>query len=292
MNQSKRIKAFADEHIPALTEFMLAYARQAHQPRLADAMSYSLAAGGKRLRPLLVYAVAATMGADTTQLDHVAAAMEYVHTYSLIHDDLPAMDDADLRRGHASNHVQFDEATAILAGDALLTDAFALVSGAPQPATVRVALTSQLAVGAGSRGMVAGQMMDIAATGSSTPLTRGQLVRMHAHKTGALLLAAVRMGATVATVSDADDEALDDFATAFGLAFQIRDDINDATKSSTELGKTAGHDETAGKNTYVSLLGIDGATKALAKQMRSAHLALERLSVPAPLLEDIVAMLG
>ncbi|KRM88257.1 polyprenyl synthetase family protein [Lacticaseibacillus thailandensis] len=292
MNQSKRIKAFADEHIPALTRFMLDYAQQAHQPRLAAAMQYSLAAGGKRVRPLLVYAVATTMGVTATPLDHVAAAIEYVHTYSLIHDDLPAMDDAQLRRGQPANHIQFDEATAILAGDALLTDAFALVAGASLPAAVRSALTAQLAVGAGSRGMVAGQMMDIAATGSSTPLTRGELVRMHAHKTGALLLAAVRMGATVATVSDGDTEALDDFATAFGLAFQIRDDINDATKSSAELGKTAGQDAAAGKNTYVSLLGLAGAQAALTEQLQAARRALDRLSVPAPLLIDIVAMLG
>ena len=224
---------------------------------LHQAMRHAVLVGGKRLRPLLVYAAGEALGADEPLLDHPAAAVELVHAFSLVHDDLPAMDDDDLRRGQPTVHIAFDEATAILAGDALQTLAFSVLAEAPAEAALRVAWLQTLAEATGARGMCGGQALDMAATGAQ--LAVAELERLHALKTGALIRAAVRMGA-LAGGADAETLArLDDYASALGLAFQIRDDILDVEGDSAQLGKTAGKDAAQDKSTYPALMGMEGA---------------------------------
>jgi farnesyl diphosphate synthase len=227
---------------------------------LHQAMRHAVLAGGKRLRPLLVYAAGEALGADEDLLDAPAAAVELVHAFSLVHDDLPAMDDDDLRRGRPTVHIAFDEATAILAGDALQTLAFSVLAEAPAEATLRVAWLQTLAAATGARGMCGGQALDMAATGGQ--LTLAELERLHALKTGALIRAAVRMGALAGGADDKTLAGLDDYASALGLAFQIRDDILDVEGDSTQLGKTAGKDQSQAKSTYPALLGM-ARSKAL-----------------------------
>lgn len=229
--------------------------------RLHAAMRHATLGGGKRMRPLLVYATGTALGAGEALLDAPAAAAELVHAYSLVHDDLPAMDDDDLRRGQPTVHVAFDEATAILAGDALQTLAFSALAQADAPAQLRIEWVGALAAASGAAGMCGGQALDIDATGRTQALE--QLQRMHSLKTGALIRAAVRMGALAAS-ADADTLArLDTFAAAFGLAFQVRDDLLDIEASSEQLGKTAGKDMAQAKSTYPALLGMDGARARL-----------------------------
>lgn len=224
-------------------------------------MRHAAMAGGKRMRPLLVYASGTLFDADESQLDAPASAVELIHSYSLVHDDLPAMDDDDLRRGQPTVHIAFDEATAILAGDALQTLAFEVLAQAGAPAALRVEWLATLAAASGAAGMCGGQALDIDATGASQALEA--LQRMHALKTGALIRAAVRMGAA-AGAADADALAqLDRFAAALGLAFQVRDDILDVEASSEQLGKTAGKDAAQAKSTYPALLGMAGAKAKL-----------------------------
>ncbi|MBB5878026.1 MULTISPECIES: polyprenyl synthetase family protein [Xanthomonas] len=231
--------------------------------RLHAAMRHATLGGGKRMRPLLVYASGALFGADDAQLDAPALAVELIHAYSLVHDDLPAMDDDALRRGQPTVHIAFDEATAILAGDALQSLAFALLANAEAAATLRVQWLQTLAEAAGAAGMCGGQALDIDATGRVQALP--DLQRMHALKTGALIRASVRLGA-LGGGADADALAqLDTFATALGLAFQVRDDILDVEASSEQLGKTAGKDAAQAKSTYPALLGMDGAKAKLAE---------------------------
>jgi len=224
---------------------------------LHQAMRYAVLGGGKRMRPLLVYAGGRIFGADENALDAPAMAVELIHAYSLVHDDLPAMDDDALRRGRPTTHIAFDEATAILAGDALQTRAFGLIADAPLPASLRVACLQTLAHASGAAGMCGGQALDIDATGHQQPLQA--LERMHALKTGALIRAAVRMGALCGQAPAADLATLDTVASALGLAFQVRDDILDVEASSEQLGKTAGKDEAQAKSTFPALLGMDGA---------------------------------
>ena len=231
-----------------------------------DAMAYSLFAPGKRLRPILVMFACEAAGGTEEQALPAACAVEMVHTYSLIHDDLPAMDDDDLRRGRPTVHVAFDEATAILAGDALQAQAFSLLAEETRaPHALRVAWLATLANATGAAGMCGGQALDMAGTGASLALE--ELERLHALKTGALIRAAVRMGALAGTNDGAVLQPLDDFAAALGLAFQIRDDLLDIEASSEQLGKTAGKDQAQAKSTYPSLLGADGARDALARQV-------------------------
>ncbi|MBO9883088.1 polyprenyl synthetase family protein [Xanthomonas sp. D-109] len=232
--------------------------------RLHAAMRHATLGGGKRMRPLLVYASGALFGADAARLDAPALAVELIHAYSLVHDDLPAMDDDALRRGQPTVHIAFDEATAILAGDALQSLAFALLANAEDAApTLRVQWLQTLAEAAGAAGMCGGQALDIDATGRVQALA--DLQRMHALKTGALIRASVRLGA-LGGGADADALAqLDTFATALGLAFQVRDDILDVEASSEQLGKTAGKDAAQAKSTYPALLGMDGAKAKLAE---------------------------
>lgn len=225
--------------------------------RLHAAMRHASLGGGKRIRPLLVYATGTALGAVEADLDASAAAVELIHCYSLVHDDLPAMDDDALRRGRPTVHVAFDEATAILAGDALQSLAFETLAAAPQPPELRLAMLTELAQAAGTAGMCGGQALDIDATGATAgPGALAALEHMHALKTGALLRSAVRLGALAAGANAATRAALDRYANALGLAFQIRDDLLDVEQTSGALGKTAGKDAIQHKATFPALLGV------------------------------------
>ena len=240
--------------------------------RLHQAMRYAALGGGKRMRPMLVYATGYLFGADEARLDAAAVAVEFIHAYSLVHDDLPAMDDDDLRRGRPTTHIAFDEATAILAGDALQTRAFEILAGAWMPPTLALNCIQTLAGASGAAGMCGGQALDIDATGQQQSLD--DLKRMHAMKTGALIRAAVRMGALCGEASDAQLAQLDSFADTLGLAFQVRDDILDVEASSEQLGKTAGKDQAQDKSTFPSLLGMEGAKATLAELATAMQAAL------------------
>ncbi len=238
--------------------------------RLGDAMNYSLFAGGKRLRPALVILTAEACGADQASAMPVAAAVEMVHTYSLIHDDLPAMDDDDLRRGRPSNHKAFDEATAILAGDAMLTYAFWLLADQIPDATVSRRLVRMLGEAAGLEGMVAGQQDDLDAEGR-TDLSHQDLIRIHQRKTGALIRMSVTAGAVVARATEEVVERCDEYGELLGLAFQVADDILDVTSTAEQLGKSPGKDVGAGKLTYPALLGLEGARNEARRLSDAAH---------------------
>jgi geranylgeranyl diphosphate synthase type II len=241
---------------------------KAQPKRLHDAMRYSLLAGGKRLRPLLVIAAAEANGAKASQVLNAACAFECLHTYSLIHDDLPAMDNDDLRRGKPTNHKAFDEATAILAGDGLLTLAFELMAssgGAPGRAT---AALGAFARAAGSMGMVGGQMADILAEGK--PVTAAQLKAIHAGKTGALIRAALECGAILAGAPAGRRRALAQFGSHIGLAFQVADDILNVTGDSAKLGKKTGSDAGLHKATYPALFGLEQSRSIAATELGAA----------------------
>ena len=247
MNDAERVDRVIDRLLPQ---------DPAIEP-LTDAMRYAVLGGGKRIRPRLVYATGRLARAPLDMLDRAAAAVEFIHAYSLIHDDLPAMDDDDLRRGRPTVHIRYDEATAILAGDALQTLAFEVVSDPSVDAATAQRWTKLLATAAGSRGMVGGQVMDLA--GETRTLDHDELEALHRRKTGALLHAAVMMGAAAGSVTEAGLEALSQFGGEIGLAFQIHDDVLDATAATTVLGKPQGADQRRGKSTYVSVLGLDAA---------------------------------
>jgi farnesyl diphosphate synthase len=255
--------------------------------RLHAAMRHAVLGGGKRLRPLLVFAAGAATGADEATLDAPAAAVELIHAFSLVHDDLPAMDNDVLRRGQPTVHVAFDEATAILAGDALQALAFSLLARASAPAALKVDWLATLAEATGAAGMCGGQALDMAGTGAELALA--PLERLHALKTGALIRAAVRMGAVAGSADAATLAALDDYAQALGLAFQIRDDLLDVEGSSAQLGKTAGKDAAQAKSTYPALLGLDGSRGELAHQQQRMARALARLPGHAPGLAALAA---
>ena len=251
-------------------------------------MRHAVLDGGKRMRPLLVYATGTAFGCDEAVLDAPAAAVELIHAYSLVHDDLPSMDDDALRRGKPTVHVAFDEATAILAGDALQSLAFSLLTDTPVPADRCVALLKTLADAAGAAGMCGGQALDLAATGQGAHVDVYALQRLHALKTGALLRAAVRMGAIAADVDAATRERLDVFADALGLAFQIRDDLLDVESDSATLGKTAGKDLAQAKATFPALLGMD-ASRARLEQLA---LTMSHALAPFGSRTDALAALG
>ncbi|WP_447730784.1 polyprenyl synthetase family protein [Pseudoxanthomonas suwonensis] len=253
--------------------------------RLHAAMRHATLGGGKRMRPLLVYAAGTALGAVEDALDAPAAAVELVHAYSLVHDDLPAMDDDDMRRGRPTVHVAFDEATAILAGDALQTLAFEALAEADALAALRAGWMQSLARASGARGMCGGQALDIDATGSQLPLEA--LQRMHSLKTGALIRAAVRMGALGAGADEPTLQRLDRFADALGLAFQVRDDLLDIEASSETLGKTAGKDVAQAKSTYPALLGVDGARAKLEQLSAEMQAALAGLGGDHVLLQAL-----
>jgi len=258
--------------------------RPAVAPRLEAAMRHGLLAGGKRLRPLLVYMAGQALGATNDALDAPAAAIELIHAYSLIHDDLPAMDDDDLRRGQPTVHKAFDEASAILAGDALQALAFEVLASNAHPRLGHLVHT--LASASGRDGMVAGQALDLDAVGGHPDVDA--LAHMHAHKTGALIVAAVRLGGLVA-VEDTDPRltALTRYARAIGLAFQIHDDILDVTGDTVTLGKTSGADAARAKPTYPSLLGLEGAQRKAHSLIDEAIAALAPLGERAAALADL-----
>lgn len=260
-------------------------------PAVAAAMRYSINAGGKRLRPILCLASAEAVGGEWQQAMPAACALEFIHTYSLIHDDLPAMDNDVLRRGQPALHVIAGEALAILAGDGLLTEAFALLAREPRDhdaalAARKVRVIGMVAAGAGAAGMVGGQAIDLAcvtpdADGAlPAPLDADALRAMHARKTGALIRASASAGAVIGGGSEAQVEAIDHAAGDFGLAFQIIDDVLDVEGASDELGKTAGKDAAAGKPTYPALYGL-AASKRMAREClerAAATLGAERLA--------------
>ena len=258
-----------------------------HVPeRLRSAMEYSVLGGGKRVRPLLAYASGELCGVDAARLDVIAASIELVHAYSLVHDDLPAMDDDDLRRGRPTTHIQFDEATAILAGDALQALAFEILCEDPglasQPAR-QVKVISWLARAVGPAGMVGGQMLDLEAEGKK--LDERALEDIHRRKTGQLIRAAIMMPSELGELSDAERELLDTFASDIGLVFQIRDDLLEVEQDTATLGKSAGSDASNDKSTYPSTLGVEGARKRAAETQQRATDALRSLRLnSSPLL--------
>ena len=242
--------------------------------RLHEAMRYAALGGGKRVRPLLAYAAGEASGALPERVDRVAAAVECIHAYSLVHDDLPCMDDDVLRRGRATVHVAFDEATALLVGDSLQSLAFACLSGAAlaDDPLAQVEMVATLARAAGSRGMAGGQAVDLDSEGRA--LTVAELEFMHVHKTGALIAAAVDLGAACGRCSPAEREAMGRFAGRIGLAFQVVDDVLDATQPTETLGKTAGKDAAHGKATYVTILGLERARRLAGELLDDALAAL------------------
>ena len=256
-----------------------------HAPaRLHQAMRYAALDGGKRVRPLLTFAAGELVGADLARLDVAACAVELIHSYSLVHDDMPCIDNDVLRRGKRTVHVEYDEATALLVGDALQTLAFQLLAEHAQPgnAGMQLEMLRTLAIAAGSRGMAGGQAIDLEATGKA--LSQTELEFMHVRKTGALISAAVKLGALCAGPCPA---ALEQYANRVGLAFQVVDDVLDAEASSATLGKTAGKDSKQGKPTYVSAMGVAGARRFAEELRGGAHAALATLGERAQRLRQL-----
>ncbi|MEP6939894.1 MAG: farnesyl diphosphate synthase [Rudaea sp.] len=256
---------------------------------LHKAMRYAVLGGGKRLRPVLVYATGSALGAAPERLDAAAAAVEIIHAYSLVHDDLPAMDDDALRRGRPTCHVVFGEAMAILAGDALQALAFQVLADDAQlgnAAGLQVEMLRTLASACGAHGMAGGQALDLAAIGKH--LSSAELERMHVFKTGALIRASVRLGALAAGCTDAAVlAALERYGHGLGLAFQIRDDILDVEGDSATMGKTAGKDAADNKPTYPAILGMQGARAELEALARAALAAIAPLGAPFAALAEL-----
>jgi farnesyl diphosphate synthase len=284
--------AAAAKAVEAELDRVLPRPRGGPEDRLFEAMRYATLGGGKRLRPFLVSAGAAIFAVPVAQAVRVGAAVELVHGYSLVHDDLPCMDDDVLRRGQPTVHVKFDEATAVLAGDALLTLAFEALSDPDAIAfpSVRADLVFGLARAAGAHGMVGGQMLDL--LGENHALDETEIVRMQRLKTGAMIAFSGEAGAILARTGESERHALRMYAHDLGLAFQIADDVLDVTGDSAEIGKTAGKDAVQGKSTFVSILGVEGArarARLLAEQAR-AHLELfgERADALRALAEFVI----
>jgi geranylgeranyl diphosphate synthase type II len=265
---------------------------------LHDAMRYSLLAGGKRLRPILALAAAETVaGAGSAergiqQALPTACAIEFIHTYSLIHDDLPAMDDDSLRRGQPTLHIVYGEGMAILAGDGLLTEAFTLMAAEPRDpglAARKLRALATVATAAGAIGMVGGQALDLDAVGADTTFDAASLQDMHARKTGALIRAAAAAGAIMAGGGEDVIRAVEEYGQHLGLAFQIVDDVLDVEGEAKDLGKTAGKDARAGKPTYPSVYGLEGSKRLAAERMHSAIAALTNAGLEPARLGDVAA---
>ncbi len=258
----------------------------AKPPTIHRAMRYSLFAGGKRLRPILAIAAAEACGGTAEQALPAACAVECIHTYSLIHDDLPCMDDDDLRRGRPTSHRVFGEGIAVLAGDALLTIAFEILAQAVPSARYKMpVLISELATSSGSRWLIAGQVLDL--EGEGKKITREKLKFIHQAKTAALLTTSIRLGAMSANAADAKLRAVTDFGQTLGLAFQIIDDILDVTQTTEKLGKTAGKDVAATKATYPALFGLHRSRTEAQRLTAAAHAALAPLGRGADRLREI-----
>ena len=260
--------------------------------RLHEAMRYAAQGGGKRIRPLLVYAAGQlgnSSSADQEQmLDAAAVAVECIHAYSLVHDDMPCMDDDDLRRGRPTVHKAFDEATALLVGDALQTRAFEVLANVSGDANQRLKMIACLAAASGSRGMAGGQAIDLESVGKKLDLPG--LKQMHAMKTGALLSCAVELGGIAANLNANQLAQLDQYSKALGLAFQIVDDVLDATADSQTLGKTAGKDAAANKPTYVTLMGLDYAQQQAKELQEIAMSSLDGFGKQAQALKDLALL--
>lgn len=258
---------------------------------LYQSMAYSLFAGGKRLRPILLFASFQSYGDQIEKTYRTATALEMIHTYSLVHDDLPAMDDDDYRRGMLTNHKKFDEATAILAGDGLLTSSFEIVNNDPLLSdTEKVYVTKYLAHASGPEGMVAGQVLDI--EGEAKQLTLEQLEQVHLLKTGKLISFAVDVGAYLAGATEEQRNYLIDFSRYLGLVFQVQDDILDVIGDSEKLGKPVGSDLENEKSTYPSLLGLEGAREKMKEYEQKALEALEQSGAKGEYLKQLLVYFG
>ncbi len=291
-SESIHLKAYLQERNRLIESALDLYlpAQDTLPVHLHEAMRYSVFAGGKRIRPILVLAACEAVGGKIDQALAAACAIEMIHTYSLIHDDLPAMDDDDYRRGKPTNHKVYGEATAILSGDALLTEAFILLSNTRMQTSapaVQLELVHLLARSAGSRGMVGGQVVDMESEGQSIDLPT--LEYIHTHKTGALLKTALEMGAVIASADVAQRHALVRYGEAIGLAFQVTDDILDIVADQDSLGKDIGSDLERGKATYPALLGLEGARQRADELQQIAITALQHFGPAADPLRAIAA---
>lgn len=277
--QQKRINDFLASKLSEYEAF--------HSP-LIKAMEYAVLLGGKRVRPFLMYATGRMLGVPLEKLDHSAGAMESIHAYSLVHDDLPAMDDDKLRRGKPTCHIAFDEATAILAGDALQSFAFELIATDPLLSDKeKVAQIRELSSAAGAKGMCLGQSLDLIAENKAVDLAELELI--HRNKTGALILSSVMMGFNLSDYSQnvAIKQPLVNYAKAIGLAFQVQDDILDVIGETDKIGKTVGSDENLNKSTYPKLLGLEGAKQKAENLYRTALNALEQLPFDTTALKEL-----
>ncbi|GAA0458118.1 polyprenyl synthetase family protein [Alkalibacillus silvisoli] len=275
-----------------VNEQLIHKAEQLNLPKpLREAVFYSINSGGKRLRPVLMVAAYGTFSNDYERIVDMVVALEMVHTYSLIHDDLPAMDDDDLRRGQPTIHRQFDEATAILVGDGLLTYAFQIISTSSKlEAEEKVYSISELSKASGFEGMIAGQYMDL--KGEGEDLTVEQLSRIHRRKTGELIRTAVKVGAYLGGATPPQIESLDEYASHLGLIFQVQDDILDVTGDEDEIGKPVGSDASLDKSTYPRLLGLKGAINKRDEYMALANQALKDAHVENSQLKDFIRLFG
>lgn len=282
------LKYFIESNTPQIEEMMFALVEQIDAPAdLKESMLYSLKAGGKRIRPLFVLAVLELYRENLQDGLIVGSVIEIIHTYSLIHDDLPSMDNDDFRRGKPTNHKVYGEALATLAGDALNTLAFGILARMNISAEKRIELVQLLSVAAGAEGMVGGQVLDM--EGEQRQLNLAELEQVHVNKTGALLRFSIEAGAVLADVSEQDRATLKEYAHHIGLAFQIQDDILDIEGTTEELGKTAGKDVASDKSTYPALLTLEGAKEKLAEHYQHAINALDQLPIDVSLLRDFAA---
>jgi len=288
MDLKQYLKSTADEVDAALNSFL---PKEKDRPStIHAAMRYSVFAGGKRLRPILCLAAAEACGGDASKALPPACAVELMHTYSLVHDDLPAMDDDDLRRGRPTCHKVYGEGMAVLCGDALLTESFiVLAKTEPSKRYGTRDYIAELAETGGSRKLIGGQVMDL--EGEGKKLSKKDLIRIHEAKTAALLTASLRMGAMTANATPAKLEAVTQFGYALGLAFQVIDDILDVTQSTEVLGKTAGKDQAVEKSTYPAIIGLEASRKEAAKLTKAAMTALTPLGKKGERLREIAASL-
>ena len=291
---SSHFRNFMQEHKELLEQELKRYIERLAAPDvLKEAMDYSLQAGGKRIRPLLVFSVIDALGKDTSIGLPAACSIEMIHTYSLIHDDLPGMDNDDLRRGKPTNHIVFGEANAILAGDALLTLSFSALTGMKHKDITpeqKLAIIDEIAQCAGAEGMIGGQTVDMASEGKTISLE--DLEYIHEHKTGKLLSASILTGAILAGANEKQLEALRKFSKHLGLAFQIRDDILDVEGNEELIGKRVGSDVGNNKSTYPSLLTLDGAKAKLTEEINQAIQALNSINFENSYLMDITRLVA
>lgn len=269
-------QTFTQDYKESFQDYLTALVKDKSQTDIEEAMRYSLEAGGKRLRPLILIALVKAFNEDVFQSYPAAAALEMIHTYSLIHDDLPAMDDDDLRRGKPTSHIKFSEATAILAGDALQTKAFEVLTEGKPSDTVKLTLIRELAQASGHEGMVGGQQADM--DGENKELSVEELASIHSRKTGMLIRFAFRAAGILSKVDEETLSDLDTIADKIGIAYQIRDDILDVSSTEEELGKRVGADAKHGKSTYPALLGLSRAQELFDEHLEEALVLNEAIA--------------